>query len=384
MSIKIRVPDFMRLNANLGELETEFRAHFLTSDLEQTRVAIGASIVGVAALGTIDYLVIGNSPAFFTHLEMRAAFILFSIFTAYWLMHVTNVKDFEWITIGWGLALVLLTVWVDYLRPADFIESTDLHLLMAFAGYVMLPLPPVKRMIIPVALTIGNLWVIFTVRDVPNAAWLGLTVSAFILMHIAGVVIALWMYHARREQFRAHHEQETINRQLRQLATTDDLTGIYNRRYFLERAQEEFERYQRHGHPFTLLIADLDLLKKINDTYGHHAGDLAIRQFAHLINKEKRATDIFGRLGGEEFGLLLPETTLQQAAGIINRIYDQKYLLVVRTVEEDVHFSFTAGVAECVPGYTKMEELFSTADQALYRGKDKGRDRVEMEFSKAR
>ncbi len=368
----------MKLNADLGELEGEFRAHFFKSDLEQTRIAIGFTVVAVAALSTIDYVLYKGSPILFAHLIARGLFILFSGVISLILNRVSTIKSYQRVTIVWELALTALVLYVDYNRPSDFTQNTTLHVLMAYSGYVLIPLPPLIRMITPILMTLGNLWIILAVKEIPGAAWLGVTVSAYLLLHLAGILTAASTFNARREQFLARREQDRINAQLRQLAITDDLTGIFNRRHFLERGNEEFERHKRYDHPLTLIIADLDLLKKINDSYGHHVGDLAIRQFADLVTREKRTTDIFGRLGGEEFGLVLPNTSLEDAKVAIHRIFNQRHRLVVRIADQDIRFSFTAGIAECRPTDNSLDDLIRAADRALYRGKEKGRDRVEV------
>ena len=375
----LKIPGFLKPNTGLGELEEEFRRHFFKSDLEQVRVIIGFTVVAVTALSTIDYLLFQDSREFFTLLISRGLFILFSVVMSLMLAKVSTIKIFEGITLVWCLVLAFLTLYIDYNRPPDFTQNATLHIMMAFSAYVLIPTQPRMRMIPPILMTLGNLWIIFTVKEIPSTAWVGITVSAYFLLHLAGILTAVSTFNARREQFRLQHEQGLVKEKLLKLAIADELTGIYNRRYFLERAAEEFERHTRHGHPLTLMIADLDLLKQINDKYGHYAGDLAIRQFTSLIMREKRTTDIFGRLGGEEFGLLLPDTTLEKAKSVVNRIFDQRHLLVVRTADQDIHFSYTAGMAECRLGCQTLDDLFRSADRALYRGKENGRNRVEVE-----
>ncbi|MEW5938834.1 MAG: GGDEF domain-containing protein [Chloroflexota bacterium] len=374
-----KFPNPVTFHIDLGDLEAEFRAHYLPLSIQQTRAAIAFAVIAVASLSTIDYLLYGDSSQFFINLFARGIFVLISAFVAYLLARHLKFATYEKITLGWSLILTGLTFYVDYNRPPDFTQNITFHILMALSGYVLIPLRPVLRVIAPVLMTLGNFWIIFTVKEIPSAVWMGVTVSTYLLLHIAGILTAVRTYNALRVQFRAENELRLSNERLRQLAITDDLTGIYNRRYFLERAQEEFERFQRHRHSFSLMIADLDLLKQVNDSHGHQAGDLAIRLFTNLVAREKRATDIFGRLGGEEFGLLLPDTSISEAQVVVNRIYDGRKILVVRTADENVNFTFTAGVAECRPEHHTLDDLFRAADRALYRGKSGGRNRVEVD-----
>lgn len=370
--------DILTLNVDLGELEEDFRARYFKFDIEQTRLAIIVTNIAVISLATIDFLLLDFSTKFFIHLMVRGLFVLLSLATYFLLQRETCVERFETTTMIWGLTLVAAVLFVDYSRPRDFTQNIPLNIILAFSMYIMLPTRPRNRIIIPLLMTLGNLWIIFAIKDVPNPTWLGVVASSYLILHLAGILTTLRTYNARKIQFRSEYEQRRANQKLRQLAITDDLTDTYNRRYFLERAKEEFERYLRYRHPLSLMIADLDLLKKINDTYGHQAGDIAIRQFSNLITREKRSIDILGRLGGEEFGLLMPDTNLEEAMVVIKRIYEQRNILTVRTAESDIRFSFSAGATECISDYKTLDDLFRAADQALYRAKDNGRDRVEV------
>ena len=373
------LPKLANFKVDLGNLETEFRAKTLPLDLEHTRSAIAFTVIAVSSLSSIDYLLYGISELFFLHLFVRGLFIVCSALAARLLLKETTFAAYERIVLIWGLALTILTVYVDYNRPPDFTQNATLHILMVFSGYILIPLRPSRRMVTPLLMTIGTLWNIITVKEIPSAAWLGVTVSAYLLLHIAGVITAVGSSNARRRQFLAEHELLAQNQRLRELAITDELTGIYNRRFFLERAREEFQLYLRHRRPLSLIIADLDLLKRINDTYGHHTGDAAIRQFAEFVSRQKRASDVLGRLGGEEFGLLLPDTRLAEAKIVAQRIFDTRDSLIIRTVEEDIRFTFTAGLAECRLEHQSLDDLFRVADLLLYRGKSKGRDCVEVD-----
>ncbi len=108
--------------------------------------------------------------------------------------------------------------------------------------------------------------------------------------------------------------------QVERQAVTDPMTGLFNRRYFQEQLTKEIDRYQRFGHPFSLIIADLDLLKKINDKFGHPSGDAAIKHIANIMKSCVRDVDTVGRFGGEEFVVLLPETEQKQARMVADRI----------------------------------------------------------------
>jgi diguanylate cyclase (GGDEF)-like protein len=161
---------------------------------------------------------------------------------------------------------------------------------------------------------------------------------------------------------------------LEELATTDVLTGAYNRRKFNELILAEIERVRRFEHPLSVFILDIDHFKRVNDTYGHEAGDEVLVVLAGLIRARIRATDSLARWGGEEFVVLSPGVTLEGAAALAERLRS-----AAGTYEHESAGTVTAsfGVAQYRAGETP-DELFARADEALYRAKDGGRDRVEV------
>ena len=161
--------------------------------------------------------------------------------------------------------------------------------------------------------------------------------------------------------------------QVEMQAVTDPMTGLYNRRYFEEQLTKELDRYQRFKHPFSLIIADLDLLKKINDKYGHNSGDLAIKHIANVLRRNVRDVDTVARFGGEEFVVLLPETDYQHA-----RMVSERICAAIREEPLPDIGSITAslGLATFPHDADDREKLFELADQALFLAKDQGRNRV--------
>ena len=161
---------------------------------------------------------------------------------------------------------------------------------------------------------------------------------------------------------------------LEELATTDALTGAFNRRKFNGLILAEIARVRRYEHPLSLLILDIDHFKRINDTHGHEAGDEVLVVLAGLIRAGIRATDSLARWGGEEFVVLSPEVTVEEAMGLAERL---------RSAAGASKYSFAGtvtvslGVAQHRAGETP-DELFARADEALYRAKEDGRDRVEV------
>ena len=168
------------------------------------------------------------------------------------------------------------------------------------------------------------------------------------------------------------------NEELFRLATTDPLTGLSNRRAFLEALQQEFERYQRYKRPFSVMVIDADRFKAINDTYGHDAGDRVLRALAQALSQDVRRADRVGRLGGEEFAVVLPEMPVSHAL-----IAAQRLLAMVRGTKIDVEgaeiaCTISIGVTECRQDDDSVGAILKRADLAVYRAKELGRDRVEV------
>jgi two-component system cell cycle response regulator len=166
------------------------------------------------------------------------------------------------------------------------------------------------------------------------------------------------------------------NKRLRKLAITDYLTGVYNIRYFYHRLEEEFSRAQRYGHPMSCIMMDIDFFKSVNDRYGHKVGDMVLRQFAQLVKRHTRKSDVFARYGGEEFILLLPHTALDGAEKEAERLRQHIRENQFKGLEgQRITASF--GVA-CWPVHKikTPDDLINYADQALFMAKAQGRDRI--------
>ncbi|PTD95362.1 sensor domain-containing diguanylate cyclase [Pseudothauera lacus] len=188
----------------------------------------------------------------------------------------------------------------------------------------------------------------------------------------AGLIGHLWTY-------RDITERKQRERELQRLASTDLLTGLPNRRAFLTRLEQEQARMQRFGSAGAVLMIDLDHFKRINDSYGHAAGDAALRLFAERAQACLRATDLLGRLGGEEFAALLPGTDAAGATLLAERLRTEIAAAPFPSPQGALTITVSVGVATLSGGDTRAEMALARADAALYRAKSCGRDRVEVD-----
>ncbi|MEH6565983.1 MAG: GGDEF domain-containing protein [Halopseudomonas sp.] len=165
--------------------------------------------------------------------------------------------------------------------------------------------------------------------------------------------------------------------QLQELATRDPLTGVLNRRAFHEHLQQELARAQRYGTPLCLAMLDLDHFKQLNDRLGHLGGDQALQRFAWVCEQQARSCDVFARIGGEEFVLLMPQTGTAEALRMLGRL--QKALADERQhyQQQDYALAFSTGLAERSRDES-ADSLLKRADQALYAAKAAGRNRIEV------
>ena len=176
-------------------------------------------------------------------------------------------------------------------------------------------------------------------------------------------------------------ERKTMEDALRKAATTDVLTGIANRRHFMDRTEAELARARRHGRPLALAMFDIDYFKRVNDQFGHAVGDEVLRAVARVCLAAMRQHDMVGRVGGEEFALLMPDTTMESAVPMIERLRltlrALRVTLPANSGAQDVGITASFGVSALQTTDT-LDTLLAHADDALYAAKRQGRDQVRV------
>uniref|UniRef100_UPI003261A8B8 GGDEF domain-containing protein n=1 Tax=Clostridium sp. NkU-1 TaxID=1095009 RepID=UPI003261A8B8 len=174
--------------------------------------------------------------------------------------------------------------------------------------------------------------------------------------------------------------KEKSDLELTKVATYDELTDIFNRRAFLLRAKENLSLFKRRKEPISFFLIDLDNFKKINDIHGHYAGDMVLKDFAVNIKSQLRDYDLFGRIGGEEFTVLLPGTNEQEALEVaerLRRIAENASVIVGR--DHVVKYTISIGIITVIPDEnTSIYTLYKISDDALYAAKRNGRNRIEV------
>jgi diguanylate cyclase (GGDEF)-like protein len=160
------------------------------------------------------------------------------------------------------------------------------------------------------------------------------------------------------------------------LAETDDLTGIWNRRYFRRRLPQELERARVYSVPMSLLIIDVDDFKQINDTFGHTVGDVVLSELCGAVRETLRPPDLFARFGGDEFAIILPHTDLDGARAVADRILDRVRTLLIETDDGTIRCSISIGVTDFRPAVdATADDIIRRTDERLYQSKRSGKNR---------
>lgn len=171
-------------------------------------------------------------------------------------------------------------------------------------------------------------------------------------------------------------ERKELEKKILKMASTDYLTGISNRRSFMEQAVTEWTRSERYQYSLSVLMIDIDHFKKINDTYGHHIGDVSLKTFATTCLGILRSNDIFGRLGGEEFAVILVETDEEEALLVAERLRSEIALTTITEANISLNLQVSIGVSLAQSSDLKIEKTIERADKAMYKAKHLGRNRI--------
>ena len=263
------------------------------------------------------------------------------------------------------LRIALAVVICVALFLSDLITPVEMNEVQLYP-LAFLPLYRVQvRFLLPLFAAISVVLIVLGYSIAPDPDfWDGLSNRTFSILMVVGMALALGRL-------------ATAERKLMLRALTDPLTGVFNRRTFLEMSSKEEARARRRGTLTSVLMMDIDHFKRVNDTYGHGVGDQVIKMLAEVATKGLRPTDILARYGGEEFVVTLPETDGEVAGRVAERLRASLAQAIVKADGVgDVSFTVSIGIATFATG-VPLAKAMERADQALYRAKEGGRNRVE-------
>lgn len=360
-------------------MEDEYRRENLRFDIAQAvLVAVSASAV-IAGILWMDHLFYEHHPGLFRWMiGYRGAYVVFTSIIAYLLVKVRTPKLFDAASFTWLLFTAVYLILFNFTRPSDYL-TTVFDILYPFGVYMLSPLRLKYTFALSASFSLGTLFVDYFYKTGIHPLVLNAALISQILIHLLGLPAALQIQSYRRRYFKSYIDQKDAREMANYLINIDALTKCMTRQYFLSLAEKEFACKKLLELPLSLLMLDIDHFKKINDAHGHRAGDKALQNFAEVVLEQKRAQDIFGRLGGEEFGLLLPNTTLENALSVAQRIqgiWAQSPIIVDTQV---VQSTVSIGVVEANPSDLSFDELLHRADNMMYKAKRRGRNRVASE-----
>ena len=370
---------FSQTLTDLGELEGDYRAFNLKNDISQSTLTI--SIVAVSVLGALgtDAVVFKDRQDLFTLLVFaRVAFALVCMATIWAVRRTKRVKSFDLLHLVWTLFVIISIILFKLTRPVNYLTSS-FDVIVPLAIYLLSPLKIKYNSIFALGFSIATLYVdsIFGVGLAPMH--FQVAIAAQLIVHALGIGSAFQIQTYRRKSFKAYIQEKDAKEMAAYLSNIDPLTQGLTRQHFLNIARSEFLRYTRYHRPLSALVIDADHFKSVNDTYGHHAGDVVLKSLSLVAIEQKRVQDTFGRLGGEEFGLLLPETNLEQARVVAERIQKTWEQTPSNMDSEMIHSTVSIGVAETIPTDESFEDLLRRADRMLYKAKERGRNQVAAE-----
>lgn len=364
--------------------ERRYRAHVKASMAGYVRNALIVWATLWMAFLLSDYLQFGLSEAFVEALVLRVflgSLLLLGAFLVHrWPGLAPSgivVTPLELI----GFSLFFLLYFVSPLEDLPWIVAVTMVMLIGL--FVLLPNRLLLSALVAVYAIGGTMLSVWAV--VPETTALRMTVLGLMLLlpSVSGLFTAYRFEAVRRREFaaleRAQAELEQrriLEQELQRQASTDPLTGACNRREYERLFEQEARRARRHGRPLAVCVLDLDHFKHVNDTYGHNAGDAALVLTAEICRAGMRDSDILGRLGGEEFVLILPETTAADAASVAERLRAQLERTDVVACQQRFRLTGTFGVTALSERDQGISDLVLRADEALYEGKRAGRNQV--------
>jgi diguanylate cyclase (GGDEF)-like protein len=341
-----------------------------------------------------------NSRAEYLSIRIRTLALVFALLAPLWIpidyavMENGTFLKFLVLRLGFSAAFLALAMWgtqcnlltLARVRIALFIAIPGLFYLASHSilpnggdnaillGYSFLPLLIMALMtIVPLTLLEGLAYLILIVAFFITTQLLGQTLftlaalSELWLLLLLGA-IALWV------QVTQLHMLMRLYRE----ATRDALTGLVNRRVLSARINDDLASHQNNGHPLCVMLFDLDLFKRINDTHGHHTGDVVLQAFAGILHEHCKDDIVAGRYGGEEFLAILPHCSVGGAKELAEAIRDAcHHVSVYNNDNEEVTFTTSVGVAQLKPG-ENADALLARVDEGLYRAKAGGRDLVAV------
>jgi diguanylate cyclase (GGDEF)-like protein len=361
---------------DLGELEGDYRIFHIKDDIRQSSFYISIAAVSVLSMITTDAPLFKNRPDLFLWMMLfRVGFALVSvlIIIAFW--RTVNPIVYDGLMMGWLCLVIFFLLLFNFTRPVDFL-TTAYDVILPLAIYIISPLKIFYSFALALGFTTGILYIDYFYKTGIDSATLNMVIVSQLIVHVIGLTSSVQIQSYRRKSYRAYIQEKDAKEMVAYLASIDPLTKSMTRHHFFSIAEIEFLRFSRYRRQFSMLVLDADQFKNINDTYGHYVGDLVLKNLSLVILEQKRVQDTFGRLGGEEFGLLLPETNLDQAKVVAERIQTTWAQTPSHVEDKVIRSTVSIGMTQVNEQDQSFEDVLRRADRMMYKAKEAGRNRV--------
>ncbi|MAY02246.1 MAG: hypothetical protein CMQ38_04620 [Gammaproteobacteria bacterium] len=373
-------------------MEYRYRVSSRSETVQQLRVSLLVSAVIFALLIVLDYRLVGMNLNFYALVGLRTIAILACLALIVALSRSPKLADRSTLLNIVCFIMVTAMILVIPLRPVTESSQLTAAVILSFAIYLFFPNRIAWVVALNVYLAVGFLLALIFWSTVPSSMIFG-AAMVLLFQNAVGLVILRRLSALQRRQFALLAMERQTNKlmqqeiesrkdleaQLRQQAQKDHLTGLNNRRWFLELAEQELRHCRRRQEPLSLCMVDLDHFKTVNDRFGHAVGDRVLVQIAGLCQEVLRDSDIIGRYGGEEFVLALPGTDANAAFEVAERLRLRILHFTFLELPEPLQLSITAGIAEVTAEDEDPGSALERADLALYAGKARGRNTVILE-----
>ena len=392
MSVLRAIKNLFVVSLKPNELEERFRIETLSHDKTQITIVMIVTLSIVLGFLVLDITLFQYKEVNPSWIPSRIFASVVSLIAIGIIRHQTSPKLVDHVTFVWGLVIIFHMFIFNLTRPHDYIPVIVWDILVLNGIYFVVPFSTLYKILTAFLLTGSS--ISFWVTSRLHLAYPYETVAviaAYLVSNVYGIFVSVRHDRSLRQNYvllveeiksRSElsdrtRELEKTQEDLRLLAVTDPLTGISNRRHFMDQLSEEFKRIRRYSYPFSLMVIDIDNLKEINDTFGHETGDKVLRTFAEHCLTRLRAVDQFARLGGDEFIALLVQTGQEKAKEVAARLIAGIEGLEIQAEKESIHFTVSIGLTT-TDDFSSVEELIKRADKALYEAKNGGRNQVAI------
>lgn len=378
--------DYRKAEFTDPETELRFLQWSHKGTVTQTRLILLVALSLLVVYSISDYFMLRADNGFIYTVVIRTLIFIGGLITIALISITQNPVLFDRIISIFQAFACGLLLFIFAVLKTDIVAASLAVVLVAIAMYLLMPNRLIVANLLSLSLSITFFILAITIYNLDELLLLQLSMI-MLGANLIGAIFCGRFHLIKRKEFlelmreRSAREalQEEIAKRLKlekkllHQTRTDELTGATNRRYFMQLGDEEINRSHRYGRPMSLLMLDLDHFKEINDNYGHSIGDEALQRFSQLCRSTLRKPDIFGRLGGEEFAIIIPEESLNGAMRTAER-------LRLRAEEDfattDYRLTVSIGVTELTAHDLTIGDLLKRADNMMYKAKHQGRNRV--------